>query len=124
MGSGVILQMIMVLVGLIILCVTMASLAKNSMTVSFCLSWGMFAVILMIAGIFLRPTIINRFISKTGLVLLIMFALGSIFGIYFMSCKISELVRKNNEIAIQMSLMNAEKEELEKRIQQLEEKIG
>lgn len=124
MGSGVILQMIMVMVGIAIICVTVASLAKNNMTVSFCLSWGVFAVIFMIAGIFLRPTIWNRFISWTGLILLIMVGICTISCLYYMTYKISELMRKNNEISIQVSLLSAEIEELEKRIQQLEEKIG
>ncbi|MDE7270303.1 MAG: hypothetical protein K2N81_07500, partial [Acetatifactor sp.] len=47
-----------------------------------------------------------------------------VYGAYFMSGKVSDLIRKNMELAMQVSLLNHEKEELHRRLDELSEKIG
>lgn len=93
------------------------------MTESFCLAWGIVAIIVILAGILLRPAGWNQYISGIGLVLLLLIGFCFVYAAYFMSSRISELMRKNNEMAIQLSLLKQEKEELSKRLDELSEKM-
>lgn len=101
---------------------TLASLAKRRMTESFCLTWGGVSVIIILAGILLRPTEWSNYISCTGLVLVGMVAFCVLYGAYFMSIKVSELMRKNLELAMQISLLGEENEEFRKMLQELIER--
>lgn len=123
MEPGLMLQIIMILTGVFLLCRTISSLARRKMTEPFCLSWGMIAVIIILAGCLLRPAGWNQYISYTGMVLLLLIGFCALYGAYFVSCRVSELMRKNNELAIQVSLLNEEREELEKKIEELAKKM-
>ena len=123
MEPGLMLQIIMILTGVFLLCRTISSLARRKMTEPFCLSWGMIAVIIILAGCLLRPAGWNQYISYTGMVLLLLLGFCALYGAYFVSCRVSELMRKNNELAIQVSLLNEEREELEKKIEELAKKM-
>lgn len=123
MKPGLMLQIIMILTGVFLLCRTISSLARRKMTEPFCLSWGMIAVIIILAGCLLRPAGWNQYISYTGMVLLLLIGFCALYGAYFVSCRVSELMRKNNELAIQVSLLNEEREELEKKIEELAKKM-
>ncbi|MDE6014184.1 MAG: DUF2304 domain-containing protein [Acetatifactor sp.] len=121
---GVILRIILIAVGGILLATVISSLAKRKMTESFCLTWGLIAIIIILAGILLRPAEWNKYISGTGMMLLLMIGFCIVYGAYFMSGKVSDLIRKNMELAMQVSLLNHEKEELHRRLDELSEKIG
>lgn len=123
MDPGMLLQIIMILTGFLLFLITMISLAKRKMTESFCLAWGIVSVIVILAGILLRPAGWNKYISSTGLVLLLLIGFCIVYAAYFMSSKISELMRKNNEMAIQLSLLKSEKEEMAKKLDELSEKL-
>lgn len=123
MQSGDILRIIMVVTGLFLLGVTVSSLARRKMTEPFCLTWGLISVMIILAGILLRPVVWNRYISGTGMLLILMVGFCVIYGACFMSTRVSELMRKNLELAMQVSLINQENEELRKRLDELEENI-
>lgn len=121
MQSGNILQIIMIATGLLLFVVTMNSLARRRMTESFSLAWGLISLILILAGLFLRPSGWSRYLSTMGMVLVVMIGFCVIYVAYFMSVKLSELSRKNQELAIQVSLLNQENERM---LARLEELIG
>ncbi len=123
MGAGGFLQIIMISTGAVLLVSAVASLAKRKMTEPLCLTWGLIAIMIMLAGVVLRPVEVNRFISWTGLVLVVLVGFCFLYGTYFMSGKISELMRKNLELSIQVSLINQEKEEIYNQLEQLAKKI-
>ena len=123
MDPGMLLQIIMIVTGFLLFLITMISLAKRKMTESFCLAWGIVAVIIILAGVLLRPAGWNKYISGTGLVLLLLIGFCLVYAALFMSNKISELMRKNNEMAIQLSLLKSEKEEMAKKLDELSEKL-
>lgn len=123
MEPGVILQIILIAVGGVLLATVISSLAKRKMTESFCLTWGLIAIIIILAGFLLRPAEWNKYISGMGMLLLLMIGFCIIYGAYFMSAKVSDLIRKNTELAMQVSLLNHEKEELHRRIDELSDKI-
>ena len=119
MAPGVLLRIIVIVTGISLFFVTISSLAKRKMTESFCLTWGLISVIIVLAGILLRPTQLSRYISGTGLVLVGLIGFCVIYGTYFMSTKISELMRKNMELAMQVSLLGKENEEIKDRLDRL-----
>lgn len=119
MGAGAILQIIMVVTGVCLLIVTINSLAKRKMTESFCLAWGLISLVLICAGIFLRPAGWTRYLSNMGMVMVLMIGFSVIYVLYFLSSKVSELSRKNQELAMQVSLLNHENQHIMERIEQL-----
>lgn len=120
MEVGDILRVCIILVGFMLLCVTVTSLAKRRMTETFCLIWGGVSFLVIIAGILLRPVILKNYISTTGLVILSLVAFCIICGAYFLSTMISELTRKNRELAIQVSLLKRECEKNKERLDRME----
>lgn len=123
MNAGMLLQIIMVIMGILLFCITIISLAKKNMNESFCLVWGIVALTFIFAGILLRPTGWTNYISYKGLVLIIIIVICAIYVAYFMSAKISEISKHSIDTAIQLSLINEYSEKLEKRVKELEAKL-
>ena len=108
MSVGVGLRILMIVIGLVILIITIVSLARRHMTESFCIVWGIVAIMAICAGIILRPSQWNKYISWGGL-LLILFGLAFLLaGAFFFSVRISQLTRQVKELAILVSLLNQE----------------
>lgn len=105
-GDG--LRLFMIVVGLIILGMTVMSLARRHMTEIFSIAWGAAAIIIICAGIILRPTEWNRYISWGGLFLILLGVSLLLAGAFFFSLTISKLTRQVKELAIQVSLLNQE----------------
>ena len=103
-----ILRIIMVLTGGFLFLLTLSSLARRKMTESFCLTWGLISIILILSGILLRPYGISAFISVTGLLLILVIGFSVLFGAFYITGKVSELIRKNQELASQITLLNHE----------------
>ncbi|MDE6640763.1 MAG: hypothetical protein K2K63_09575, partial [Acetatifactor sp.] len=82
-------------------------------------AWGIISVALILAGILLRPTMWNRYISITGMFLVLLLGFAVIYIAFFLSTRVSELMRKNQELAMQVSLLNWEKNELWKKVEEL-----
>ncbi len=108
MGMIDYLRIIMVLTGVFLFLLTVASLARRKMTESFSLTWGLISIILVLSGILLRPYGISQFISVTGLLLILVIGFSVLFGAFYITSKVSELVRKNQELAMQVTLLNQE----------------
>lgn len=118
-NSANILQIIIIATGIFLQIVTINSLAHRKMTESFCLAWGLIALILVLAGLFLRPTEWNRYISPMGLMLVVMIGFCIVYVAYFMSIKVSELSRRNQELAIQVSLLRQENQRIMEELEQI-----
>lgn len=113
--AGSWLRVTMVLAGVFLFSITMVSLAKRQMTDSFVLAWGLVSVIFVLGGIFLHPTELNRYISVTGFFLVGAAVFCVVFGAYFISVRISELIRRNLELTMQVTLLKQEITALEAR---------
>ena len=107
MNSGDILRYIMMLLG-----VSVLSLAKRKMTEPFCLAWGFFSFLMIIGGLLLRPTGLSSYISDTGLVIILLLGGLGLLAAYFISRQMSDLARKNQELTMQISLLNQENERI------------
>jgi len=76
--------------------------------------------LLVLAGILLRPVILKNYISTTGLVILALGIYCMICGAYILSTMISDLTRKNRELAIQVSILQRECEKNRERLDKME----
>lgn len=123
MTSGQIFCIIMIGTGIVLLIVALLSLVKRRMTEPFCLAWGLFALLLLLAGGLLHPVELNRYISATGMLLLLMLVYSVLVSLYALTRAISVLIRKNRELAMQVSILNEETERMEKELNCLAEKI-
>ncbi len=119
MESGVILRIIMFAMGVIHFCASMSSLARRRMTEPFSLTWGFIALIIIFAGILLRPDEWSNYISGMGMLLVVLIGFCVVYGAYFMSCRVSELMRRNLELSMQVSLLNLENEKLQSQINEI-----
>ena len=119
MSQGNVLQIIIIITGIFLLCVTTTSLARRKMTESFCITWGLISVMIILAGILLRPVGWSKYVSTLGMMLVLIVIFCVIYVAYFLSAKVSELSRKNQELAIQVSLLNQENERILERIEEL-----
>lgn len=123
MEPGLLLCIIMIVSGVVLLYIAVSSLSKRRMTEPFCLTWGFISLMIILAGILLQPGGWNRYISGTGLVLVLLIGFCIVYGAYFMSARVSELMRRNLELAMQISLLNHENEEIRKQLTELSEKV-
>ena len=89
------------------------------MTESFCLTWGLVAAMMIIAGLVLRPYGIAGMLSPTAMIVIVVVGYCLIFGLFYITGKVSELTRKNQELAIQISLINQENREMMEQIEKL-----
>ena len=124
MEVGNILRICIIIVGIALFWVTISSLARRKMTETFCLIWGGVSIVVILAGILLRPVLLKNYISTTGMVLVSLVAFCIICGAYFISTMISEITRKNQELAIQVSLLKRENEKLAEKMEVLEGKMA
>ena len=74
---------------------------------------------LIIAGMVLRPYGIANFMSVTALVVIIVVGYCLLGGFYYITAKVSELTRKNQELAIQVSLINQENQIMTEKLEKL-----
>ena len=118
---GLILKIVIILLGAFLLCDAIFSLAKRKMTDSFCLMWGLISVIIIIIGIIIRPSKLSDFLSPMSFALIILALYPLLHIALFFSHTISDLVRKNNELAINVSLLISENEELKKMIEEIKD---
>ena len=124
MSAGNWLRLFLVAAGAILTWMTLVSLAKRKFTDQFCMLWGLMAVCMVLGGLLLNPTEISRYISNTGLLLVVIVFTGILYMAWCFSREISSLTRKNQELAMQLSLLNQEHDQVQKLLQELTHKSG
>lgn len=124
---GLVVQILLVVAGVIILVIDVALLAKRKLSEPISVTWGFAAIIFILAGIFLRPNGWINYISPAGLIMLSILGVLALVGLFMASSRMSELIRKNTEMAMNISLLNQEIVELKKDIaenhRRIEEKL-
>ncbi|WP_288773607.1 hypothetical protein [uncultured Eubacterium sp.] len=121
---GIYVKLFFIVLALFLLGRTWVSLAKRKMTDHFCLAWAFLAVLIGLAGILLQPSQIEHYISWRGLILGMIVLLGIIGSLWFLSMQVSILMRKNQELAMQTSLLNQDYMTLIRRVEELEKQNG
>lgn len=124
MHQGIIIQIILITAGVIMMIMAVGSLAKRRMAEQICIGWGFVAVIFVVAGLVLRPDGWVTMLSPAGLIILVLVGASAFTGLFLISSRLSEVIRKNNELAMQVSLLNEDIVRLKDRIDALEKKLG
>ncbi len=122
MQTGAILRIVMITAGVLIFMQTILSLAKRRLKEQFCLLWGVISLLLVLAGILLRPVTLTQYVSGTGMLLIIVAGGCVVCCLYFLSIQLSVLSRKNQELAMQVSLLNQENERILAELEELKKK--
>ena len=108
MEVGDILRLFVIVSGVFMVVRAILSLAKRKMTEPFCLSWVFLSALMILSGALLNPSQMKRYVSTRGLILTIIIVSGVLWGLWFISTQVSILKRKNQELAMQISLVKAD----------------
>lgn len=121
MDAGNLLRIFAILLGVYLLFADILSLAKRKMTEQFSLTWAVLSLLMVVCGLLLKPSHLERYVSLRGLVLILLIVVGVIWGMWFISCYVSDLMRKNQELAMQISLLNQDSEKMMRELEALKQ---
>ena len=124
MTLGDLLTIFLIVMGIFLLVMAILSLAKRKMTEPFCLAWAIVSVLLVICGILIEPSELERYVSLRILILIFFITIGVVWTLWFISTQLSILMRKNQELAMQTSLLNQDYMTLIRRVEELEKQNG
>ena len=119
MASGDLLRLFVIVAGAYMLVKAVLSLAKRKMTEPFCLAWALLSALMILSGVLLNPSQLDWYISTRGLILIIIVVSGILWGLWFISTQVSLLKRRNQEMAMQISLLNNDCEKILKELEKL-----
>lgn len=120
MEVGDILRLFVIVSGVFMVVGVILSLAKRKMTEPFCLAGVFLSALMILSGALLNPFQMKRYVSTRGLILTIIIVSGVLWGLWFISMQVSILKRKNQELAMQVSLLNNDYEKIIKELEKLE----
>ena len=123
MTLGDLLTIFLIVMGIFLLVMAILSLAKRKMTEPFSLAWAIVSVLLVICGILIEPSELERYVSLRILILIFLITIGVVWTLWFISTQLSILMRKNQELAMQISLLNQDSEKMMKRLEELKKRI-
>lgn len=124
MTLGDLLTIFLIVMGIFLLVMAILSLAKRKMTELFCLAWAIVSVLLVICGIMIEPSELERYVSLRILILIFFITIGVVWTLWFISTQLSILMRKNQELAMQISLLNQDSERMLKKLEELEKRFN
>ena len=119
MAVGDVLRLFVIVAGAYMLVKAVLSLAKRKMTEPFCLAWVLLSALMILSGVLLNPSQLDRYISTRGLILIIIVVSGILWGLWFISTQVSLLKRRNQEMAMQISLLNNDCEKILKELEKM-----
>ena len=124
MTLGDLLTIFLIVMGICLLVMAILSLAKRKMTEPFCLAWAVVSVLIVICGILIEPSELERYVSLRILILIFLIMIGIVWILWFISTQLSILMRKNQELAMQISLLNQDSERMLKKLEELEKRFN
>ncbi len=119
MAVGDVLRLFVIVAGAYMFLKAILSLAKRKMTEPFCLAWAVLSALMIFSGILLNPSQLDGYISTRGLILIIIIVSGILWGLWFISTQVSILKRRNQELAMQISLVNNDCEKILRELEKL-----
>ncbi len=106
------LRVIVAVEGVLLLCLDFRSFVYRKITEGMGLGWGCFAFILILLGAVPGLSDWCRVLPKEAYPAFLLLSVSVLLGAFRISCTISQLVRKNREIAMHVSLLNQENERI------------
>ncbi|MCD8014044.1 MAG: DUF2304 domain-containing protein [Lachnospiraceae bacterium] len=98
--------------GIFFLCLSFWEYVKKKLTEEAGLAWGLFAILLIVWAIWPGALSWCADLSPAGLAFLSITALFLAAVLFWQSMAVSKLIRKNQELAMQVSLLNQENEQI------------
>ncbi len=123
MDYGLFLQVLFIVGGVLVIVIDVTLLAKRKLSEPISVTWGFVAIAFIIAGIVLRPNGWVKYMSPAGMVLLCIVGLCLMYGLFLASIHISEIMRKQAEMAMNISLLNQEIVELKRELAEKEKEL-
>ena len=120
MDYGLFLQIVLIVAGVIILITDVLLLAKRKLAESISIVWGFGGLIFIVAGIVLHPSGWINYLSKAGMALMLLLGFCVVYGLFYASIRLSEIIRKQTEMAMDISLLNQEMVELKRKMAELD----
>ena len=105
-----ILCILVIIEGIVLLIVDFISFVYQKITVGIELCWSAFAVVLILLGIVPGLSDWSKVVPIEAVPAFVLINLAVIFSFFYLSCAISQLLRKNQELAMHVSLINQENE--------------
>lgn len=118
METVVIFGIVMIVLGALLLVLDFLAYAQKKLTESFGLIWALLAILLLAAGILFLVA------EQTVTVVLLILTAAFVFFLFGVSQMVSVLVMKNQELAMQVSLLNQENESVLQELEQMRERRG
>ena len=119
-----ILCLITVIEGIALLVVDVISFVYQKITVGIELCWSAFAVVLILLGVVPGLSDWSKTIPIEAVPAFLLISLAIIFSFFYLSCAISQLLRKNQELAMHVSLLNQENEIILQKLKENSAKEG
>lgn len=121
MSTAAIVKFSVILVGIGIMAITFVLHAEKKLTVNLAVTWELLGIAAILSGAVPKFSGWSSRLSLESLVVLLITAFLVLWGVYQMTIQISSLIMKNQELAIQVSLLNQENERI---LQELEKLTG
>ncbi|MCD8346977.1 MAG: DUF2304 domain-containing protein [Lachnospiraceae bacterium] len=106
------MKLAMAAAGLLFLFLSFWEYVKKKLTEAAGLVWGLFAILLVIWAIWPGALSWCADMTPAGLIFLFVTALFLTAVLFWQSMAVSKLIRKNQELAMQVSLLNQENEQI------------
>ncbi len=105
MKTTALLQLLVEIGGIVFLVITFLSYAKRKMTAEIGLVWSLFSILMLVVGAIPNSFVFAGQIRKSTAVILFGAAFFFLLMLLYLSIVISQLLRRNQELAIQVSLL-------------------
>ena len=127
MSSSLFFRLIVIAAGICLLLLTFFMYSRRRLTDRIALGWALFSVVMVMAGAIPAWSGWSRALALSSYPMVFAMAGLVVLMIFHHSVYLSELIMKNQELAMHVSLLNQENEEtirklfeLEKQVKQLE----
>ena len=123
MSTAAIVKFSVILVGIGIMAITFVMHAEKKLTVNLAVTWELLGIAAILSGAVPKFSGWSSRLSLGSLVVLLITAFLVLWGVYQMTIQISSLIMKNQELAMQVSLLNQENEMLLEKINSVKESV-
>ncbi len=112
METTQIIRFVVVAIGVFFLWITFHSYAKRKLTEIIGLFWGFISILIILLGVVPGLSAWVTVIPGEAFIALALAGLFFMLGVFFLSISVSKLNMKNQELAMQVSLLNQENERI------------
>ena len=119
MSTAAIVKFSVILVGIGIMAITFVLHAEKKLTINLAVTWELLGLAVILSGAVPKFSGWSSRLSLGSLAVLLLTGFLVVWGMYQMTIQISSLLMKNQELAMQVSLLNQENERIIKELERL-----